>query len=205
MKNTKIYKWWLKTKEALAPMSWRQRADYLWTYYKSTVILTAVFIFLIVYVLVGMLTSKAILLGGIHANVELTDAGRSHITTEFFNQLDGNAQKEEIGILDVVLTPLADDEYFEMNYYYLQAVISRVGAQQVDYILADKVAMQIFMTQDIYMDLRELFTEEQLAEMEDRLVYFQPVDQEGKPIEEKYPVAVDVSGLPFFGEFCDLK
>ena len=61
------------------------------------------------------------------------------------------------------------------------------------------------MTQDIYMDLRELFTKEQLTKIEDRLIYFQPADENEKPTEEKYPVAVDISGLPFFGEFCDLK
>ena len=205
MKNTKIYQWWIKTKETLAPMTWSQRLGHMWTYYKSTVILTAVFVFIIGYVLFGMLTAKTILLGGIHANVELTDAGISQITTEFFGQRGGNANKEEVSTLDVALTPIKDDEYFEMNYYYLQAVISRVGAQQVDYILADKVALRIFMTQDIYMDLRELFTKEQLAEMEERLIYFQPADENEKPTEEKYPVAVDISGLPFFGEFCDLK
>lgn len=205
MKETAIYKWFIKTKEALAPMTWRERFDYLWTYYKTAVIITFIFVFLIGYMFFGMLTGKEILLGGIHANVELTDTGRSHITDAFFQLREGNAKEEEISLLDVALTELKDDEYFEMNYYYLQAVLTRVGAQQVDYILADKVAMQIFMTQDIYMDLRELFTEAQLAEMEERLIYFQPVDQDEKPTEDRYPVAVDVSGLPFFEEFCDSK
>lgn len=205
MKETAIYKWFTKTKEALAPMTWRERIDYLWTYYKTTAIITFIFVFLIGYMLFGMLTSKEILLGGIHANVELTDAGISQITTEFFGQRGGNANKEEVSTLDVALTPIKDDEYFEMNYYYLQAVISRVGAQQVDYILADKIALRIFMTQDIYMDLRELFTKEQLAEMEERLIYFQPADENEKPTQEKYPVAVDISGLPFLVEFCDSK
>lgn len=206
MKETAIYKWWMQTKETLAPMTWRQRIDHIWTYYRTIILIVLIFTFMIGYVVYGKLTSKDVLLGGIHANVELTDTGRSHISTDFFQLQEGNASREEVSILDVMLTPIKDDENLDMNYYYLQAVHTRVGSQQVDYFLADQTAMKIFLGQDMYLDLREFFTEEELSQMEDRLIYFLTVDENNNPtVDEKYPVAVDVSGLPFFEEYANNK
>ena len=206
MQHIPLSKSWLKLKSTLTPMTWSQRVDHIWTYYKSTILIVVLFAFLIGYLLFGMLTKKDILLGGVHANVELSETGRSYITSGFFEDQQGNPNKEEVSILDVMLTEIADDEYFEMNYYYLQAVLSRVGAQHVDYILADKVAMEIFMTQDIYMDLREFFAAEELTQLEDRLIYFLPVSENDEStVQEKYPIAVDVSDLPFFKSYSSAK
>ena len=208
MKETALYKWWQKTKEDLAQMTWRQRIDHIWTYYKVTIVISLVFVFIVGSMIYGRLTAKDILLGGIHANVELTDTGHSHIVTDFFQLREGNASREEVSILDVTLGPIKDEKYFEMNYYNLQTVHTRIGSEQADYILADKVAMENFLSQSIYLDLREFFTTEELEQMENenRLIYLMTVDEDDNPtVDEKYPVAVDVSGLPFFEEYAKKK
>lgn len=206
MKETAIYKWWQKTKEAMAPMTWRQRIDYLWTYYKTSTLIGMVFLVIVGYMVYGRLAAKDVLLGGIHANLELSDAGYSHIEKDFFQLQNGNAGKEEVTILSMNLTPLKDDEYYEMNYYHLQAAVTRFGSQKVDYILSDKVALEIFMPQEMCLDLREFFTEAELTQMEDRLIYLVASKDDDDPeLEERYPVAVDVSGLPFFEKYTENK
>ena len=206
MKDNSLHRRWIGIKDKLTSMTWGQRVEYIWTYHKTTIVLSLIFLYLLNYLLIGKITSKDILIGAIHANVELSENGRSFITSDFFEMQQGDPQKEDISILDVALTKIADDEYFEMNYYYLQVVLTQVGAQQVDYILADKIAMEIFMTQDIYMNLRDIFSADELANLEDRLIYLLPVDENGEStVDEKFPVAIDVSGMPFFAAHANSK
>ena len=54
--------------------------------------------------------------------------------------------------------------------------------------------MEYYITQDVYMDLREFFTQEELDQFaaEDRLVYAQ---EEGS--EDKWVIAVEITDIPF--------
>lgn len=201
MKNTGIYKWLLAMKQTLAPMPWGQRVRHIWTNYKATVIVALVVVLLLGTLLVSSLLRRDALINGVHANVSFSADGQSYLSSHFFDKCEGDPDAEKISVLSVTLTEIADDAYFEMNYYYLKSVLARYEDREIDYILSDKVALEIFLSQNMLLDLRELFTTEELVQMEDCLIYFLPVDENGDPtVEEQYPVAVDVSQLPFFKE-----
>ena len=78
-------------------------------------------------------------------------------------------------------------------------LVARVSEQLLDYALLDKYAMEYYMGQDVYLDLREFFTAEELAalEAEKRLMYLQVQEEEGEEPGERFPVAVDISNIPF--------
>ena len=58
--------------------------------------------------------------------------------------------------------------------------------------------MEFYIIQDVYMDLREFFTEEELAQLdaENRVIYAQ---QEGE--NDRWAVAVAITDIPFIQEY----
>ena len=63
----------------------------------------------------------------------------------------------------------------------------------------DEVALKFYLSQDIFMDLREFFTAEELRQMEDRLVYFELDDG------SRYPVAIHMEDTAFAKDCIDVK
>ena len=54
--------------------------------------------------------------------------------------------------------------------------------------------------------MREFFTQDELAQLEDRLIYLEKQNEnDNSVLEERYPVAVDVSGMAFFTEYAKDK
>ena len=63
----------------------------------------------------------------------------------------------------------------------------------------DKLALEFYLTQEVYGDLSTFFTQEQLEAMGDKVIYAQAEADEWEDEEfAPYPVAVDVTDLPFF-------
>ena len=200
MKESENMKPFKNLRSTLRPMSHRERLEHIWTYYRTDFIILMVFIILFACFLTARLTKKEILLGGLYVNVQLNEAGKDYTETAFFNLESGNSKRQMIDNYTVGLTKIQDDSHLEENYYTLSAIAARVGAPQIDYFLADQIAMETFLTQGMYMDLREFFSEEELLAYQDRLVFFATADENGVLTEEKYPVAINISDTEFAHE-----
>ncbi len=197
MKATKP-KGLVKLKETLAPMSWPDRLQHIWSYYKETILIVVALMIVVGYLLAGMISNrKDIVIGGIVANVEMTDEGTLYLTTDYFREIDGKDRYQQVTLHPMSLYSLQNAEYMEMTYYNITKALAMMTDRQVDYLLVDKVALELFMSQEAFLDLREIFSENELAAFDNKLIKIKKIDDAENVIAEDYPVAINISSLPF--------
>lgn len=194
----------------LKPMTFGQKLDHLWSYYKE---------YLLIIFLVGVAISIAVssytnahkqyLFKGIMANISMTQEGYRYVTDDLLVRL-GDGSKNQTVLFDYTnFTSLADPTSGEDNYAATMVLISRVSAAQMDCALLDQLALEFYMTQGLFSDLHVFFTQEQLDALGENVIYViekeDILDEEtGEVIEDpnpkRWPVALKVSDMPFFRE-----
>lgn len=184
----------------LKPMTFRQRIDYIFTYYKEHMLLALIALIILVGVVVSLFNAQIeIIFSGTIANLDLTKDGAAYLREDLFDYFGGKPGQEvrlSASYFDELFSSV---DSFDYNYNAAMGVVAMVGAQSLDYMIMDEVALKFFLSQDIFMDLREFFTEEELAELESRLVYFELDDG------SRYPVAVHIEDTAYAKDCIDVK
>ena len=180
----------------LRPMSWRDRIDHIWTYYKEIILIGAVVIILLASILGNALKPRLeVRMSGYLANITLSEDGSAYLKEDYLSHLGGSADSQTVILNSTVFGGEGYLTSMEANYNAALAPVLQVTAQEVDYMLLDEVALEFYMNKAFFMDLRQLLNEEELQQLE--LTYYQPVDIDEKPVGESYPVAVDITGTAF--------
>lgn len=180
----------------LRPMTWRERIDHIWTYYKEIILIAAVVIILLSSIVSNALKPRLeVRMAGYLANITLSEDGSAYLKDEYLSHLGGSADSQTVVLSS---TYFGGEDYLtnmEANYNAALAPVLQVTAQEVDYMLLDEIALEFYLSKAFFMDLRQLLNEEELQQLE--LTYYQPVDIDEKPVGESYPVAVDITGTAF--------
>lgn len=197
MKNwfAKLKQGWAQEQQRMENMNWKQRIDHLWTYYKEYLWIAAVVLILLCAMVSSFINlGKDVLVTGMMVNLTIDQTGYNYLSEDYAEKIGAKPGREEVRLEYTAFDPLADQANSEQNYYAAMTVVGEVSAKMLDYIILDKVGMEFYITQGVYMDLREFFTEEELEQLaaEDRLIYAQ---EEGS--EDKWVVAVDITELAF--------
>jgi len=197
LKETKLVLGLKKLKNDLKPMTFKEKCEHLWEYYKEwllVVFLVIMGISLVTTIIANR--SKDVLVSGMMVNIEIEQQGMNYLRGEYAAYL-GATSKNQVAELDYTSfgDPL-DPEDGENSYYASMILPARVTGAMLDYMILDKFAMEYYILQDIYMDLRDFFTPEELAELAaaDRLVYAM---EEGAMEEDRQVIAVKITDLDF--------
>lgn len=197
MKNEPITGGWKKLKSDLAAMTFKEKLNHIWTYYKGALVILAIMLALSSIVVSSCRSRNTqTLLSGIGINVYLTDEGQSYVKDEYFERV-----KTE-GLEQVIYTETTQDAFtntssMEESYMSLMSLIALGVSEELDYLLLDETALTNLLAHDIYMDLRDFFTEEELEEMADNVIWLVSGAEEEA---ELMPVAIKVEHIPFFAE-----
>ena len=89
-KQTKFYLGWLKLKKDLEPMTFSQKVEHIWMYYKYYLVV----VFLVGFTLSITATmlvsrSKEILVSGIMVNIYMEQEGFNYLTEDYLEDLGG--------------------------------------------------------------------------------------------------------------------
>ena len=180
----------------LKPMTWTQRIDHLWTYYKEYLWIAGVLLMLAIAFISGAINaSKEVLVSGIMVNISIEQEGHNYLHTDYFADLGGEEGKQVVELDYANFSSLEDPTSTEDNYAASMLLIGKVTGGYLDYMILDQFAMEYYIPQDVYLDLREFFTEEELEELGSKVIYAR---EEGQ--EESYPVAIDITEVPFVAE-----
>lgn len=197
-------------REDLKTMTFREKVDHLWTYYKAWLI----GVFLVAVVLSATISgiinnSKEVLVSGMLANVSISAEGKAYLEEDYFQKVGGTAG-QTVELFTTNFESMADPTSSEDNYMAAQGMIGRVSAGLLDYALLDELALEFYITQAMFLDLTDFFTADELAQLaqKDMLIYALEgdMDGEGKYIEgsadteDRFPVAVKLKDTPFAQE-----
>lgn len=194
-KQTKWHLGWVKFFNDLKPMTWLQRLEYIWMYYKEVMAIIAL-VGLAIALVVTVISHrmKEPLVSGMIVNLSVKQEGYNYMQTDYLEALAPGEKNKVVELDYTSFGSLEDAENGEINYNASMMLIARVTGQLLDYALLDKFAMEYYIGRDVYLDLREFFTEAELQELDaaNRVIYLQ-VEDTG----DRWPVAIDISEIPF--------
>ena len=215
-KETRFYKDWVKLLNDLKPMSWKERIEHIWEYYKEYMLVIGVFLM----VTIGLISSSISaantpVVTGIIVNVTVDQKGYNYLSTDYA-KLIGEKDEDRVRVEYTEFSDLLVDAS-EENYNAAQMIILETAAKKLDYMILDKLAMEFYTAQEIYLDLRDFFTLEELRAFaeQDLLIYCLEkkaagasaeelkalqeycLTEEGADVEYCWPAAVKISELDY--------
>lgn len=196
-KETKFYQGCVRLKKDMKPMTFKEKVEHLWMYYKEYLwVAGLIFVAIALVVTVISSRSKTTLVSGMMANINITQEGYNYLSTDYQEYLGGD--KRHIVELDYTqFSDILDAVSGEDSYYSAMVLTARVSGGLLDYMLLDEFALRYYITEDVYMDLREFFTAQELEQLEaeGRLITARQEDE-----TDAWVVAVDISGTAFAKE-----
>lgn len=186
--------------EQLKPMTPKQRFEHIWEYYIKeywwVAMLVVVAFSVVTMAIVGRFQNTMV--SGMLVNIGMDQKGYNYLTEDYLEDLGGEPPWDLAELNYSNFGSLLDPENAEANYNASMQLIARVSGGMLDYMILDKYSMEYYITVEVYMDLREFFSEEELAALdaENRIIY---AIEEGQT--DRMPVAVDITELPFTREY----
>ena len=196
--HEKDYRGFSQMLEIMKPMTFKQKVEHLWTYYKEW-LLVIFFGILFIGLMFTIIEEqkKEVLVGGMMINISIEQSAMNYMTTEYAMDLGAKNQYQVAEVDYTNFGDPLDPENGENSYYASMILPSRVTGGMLDYIILDQYAMEYYIAYDVYMDLREFFTEEEIKqfEKEGRIIYARQEDE-----EDAWAVAVKITDIPFVKE-----
>lgn len=158
-------------KEVLADLTFKQKAQYIWQFYKLY-ILAALFPIIVVAgaFLWSALDQTEMLYNGIAVSVNLTDVGEDLVSNELFDMMGGtNHKKQYVNFKEMDI--FTKDSVMETDSASsnVMTIAAWMSVGDVDYLLLCEDSFE-FYKGDIFWDLEEMLTQEQQAVWRDRFV-----------------------------------
>ena len=180
--------------EDLRPMSFTQKLDHLWTYYKEYLLIVFMVVLVVCVTVSGLVNnSKEVLFKGMMVNINMSQQGYNYLTQDYLQALGGDEDHQKVQMDYTNFTSLADPTSTEDNYTRSLLLIARVSGGMLDCALVDQLAFEFYLTQEVYGDLSTLFTQQELEAMGDRVIYAMQAEE-----TVRWPVAIDVTELEIF-------
>lgn len=198
-KQLTLKEYWQKLKDELKDMTPKQKLEHLWEYYKWVL---GVFlgVILVICVVISSIISlnTELRLSGTLINVDVSPDGYVYLQDGYFARIGGQEGKEVVELRNMQF----QNPYTTLDQTYAldvqESVIALISAGDLDYLLFDELALPFFMDPETVLDLRELFSQEELDAMGSAVIKLQMPDT-----GELLPMAIDIRDTVFFDEYME--
>ena len=181
---------WQKLRDDMKPMSFREKVDHLWTYYYWVLIVAAIIVTLCLIVHSSITNlNREVLVAGVLVNADVSLEGHDFLEDRYFEKLGGKEGDQEVQITDITFEDPNTTLNIEQTYTASIRLVAMVSAKEVDYVIMDKIGLEFYLGHDMFMDLNELLSQEELEKWKDDLIY----DDTGETI----PVAINIKNTMF--------
>ena len=153
----------MKTKD----MSAKGRFEYFWYYYKVHTLVAVCVIIFGGSLIHDILTAKDYGFYGVMLNASLLDSEAMEASFGEYAQLDLNEY-------DCMIDTQSQLSYHSQNSYDFatyQKLVAQLQTHELEVLVADAEVFRNFATNEMFMDLREFMSPEELAKYEDRIYY----------------------------------
>ncbi len=182
-------KTWLAGEAAkLKPMTGRERAEYIWDYYKISLSIALFLIVTVVSILCTLLSPQKIYLNNAHINLTSMEADCSSLTQQFHDAAK-LSNYDEVVIRNFFISstsePTPDDT---VVWQSLQVMLY---AQELDLFFLPETTFRDIASMDIYTNIAELLPAQVWDSVKDYAVYI-TAEEGGEP----FPAALNVTDCP---------
>lgn len=175
--------------EQLKPMTWQERLEHLWEYYKWVLAVAALVIVMISIVCTSIYNRNLkVLFGGAVVNVYMSDKAEQYLQEDIEEMLQ-IGDMEQVFVNYVSVGDMSTDSNASTN---AMTVIVRIAAQELDYVIMDETKLSYYLATAAVSDLTQCLTEEQLALFEGKTVQGR-IEEDGPVV----PLALDITDIDF--------
>ncbi len=182
-----------KLKTDLSHMTYKEKLEHIWTYYKWVIPVMLVVIML-VSILAASITnlSKVTMMGGISVNVQLSDDGKAYLVEDYKEYMGLTSKRQSVVLSETYIQKAANAIDYTDNYYALMSLLALCSNEEVDYLILDEEAFEVLLVQGAFLDLTKVYTQEELDAMGDLVIHFR--DSESNEVTA---VALDITNTAF--------
>ena len=180
-------------KKILKSMTWKDRVEYLWTYYK--IVLVAILgVVMFISIVVSSIQNKQIktLYSGMTVGIQMSQEDRENTTQELTALFEGDGKKQVVELADVSYIPGDDPANLETNNAAAMKITLMVAAESLDYLLVDGDVYDELIRYNTYQDLRNVLTQTQQEQLEEYIIWKEAYEE-----IPSYPMALDISHTSF--------
>lgn len=188
---------WEKLKLELKGMTFKEKLEHLWEYYKWVLGVFLGFVFVVCTVIASIISlNTETLFSGVLINVDISPDGFVYLQSGYFEHIGGEEGEEVVDVRSMQF----QNPYTTVDQTYAldvqESVMALISARSLDYLMFDELALPFFMDPETLLDLREIFTQEELDALGTAVIKLQ-IPETG----EQIPMAIDVSDTALFQEY----
>lgn len=168
------------------------KLGYFWEYYKYAALGVIIGIIAIVSIVKAFVTNKPVQFEVAFVNTSTYVPDSS----EFAERVGINTDKYSV-YYDTSYQISVNEVYNDSTINSSQKLIACLAAHELDVMVGDKLTVMSYAKADMFMDLRLVFTEDELADLKDRLVYATTIIDEEKGTEsDPFPAGLLIGDSP---------
>lgn len=169
-------------------MTWKQRFAYYWEYYKVHTIVTVIAVIAIIVTAHSIATAKDYAFYGILLNANM-------LSSEAYGNSFGEYAEIDMETYDCFIDADSTLSYTNSTEYdmaTMQRIVAVVQTKELDAVVFDSQCFGQYAANEIFMDLREVLSDEQIEKYEP---YFYYIDMDEVRAQEEADVIVDTDEI----------
>lgn len=191
-----IGEWFRDEREKLRPMSWRNKLDHLWTYYRFHALAVIGVIAIIILAIYGQIkANQDVLISGIFINTDTSSEGYEYLSDGYWTSRGGD-RHSRADIIETMVIRYSQEDPDQDSVTMMTAIDAMLSARSLDYMLLDESALTFYGPLENCADLSLILPKELYAKLSNRIVTVYGIES-GK----EYPAAIDVTDSPFAQRF----
>ncbi len=145
---------------AFQQMSFTEKAEHIWTYYKMPIILGLIGLYLLCSAVHHQLTKKEVVLYSAHINVSAGDNLAAQLNEGFISATGADPKKSEVYFYrGIYLSNDPSSENHQYAYASRLKMMAAIEAKQLDIVLMNREAYDIFSQKGYLLDLNSLLSQ----------------------------------------------
>jgi hypothetical protein len=155
--------------QALKGMGFKAHLEYFWDYYKIHTFVAIFAVVMLVMLVRDISSNKPYALNAMFINAA-SFIGSDTLEAEFAEAQGINTDEEEVYI-DTTTSLSADGAGGQMDYTTMERIYAMIAARELDVFAADPQLFEKYTQSEMFIDLREVYSEDELAAFGDKVYY----------------------------------
>lgn len=163
MIREKMRSWFLEERDKLAPMSPKDKWEYIWGYYKWWILgLVLAVIVVVSGVRNAQYQRRDILVSGAFINTATTAEGYAFVSEDYW-EYNGADKDTRVELIEARAIRYNVEQPTSNDVNAIMSIDAQIASKTLDYIIGDISALEFYDRQEALLDLQTLFTKEQLS------------------------------------------
>lgn len=161
--------------DSLKGKGWKAKWQWFVDYELVKVLIIAAVVIMIVAVVYQSVTSVPYVFGVVFVNAAADEDQTEELEDDFAEYIELDQSQGEL-MIDLTESMSVGDSQDIYDLYTNEALIVKIAAEEIDVWVSDAYTFENYLSNDMFMDLRDILDEEQIEKYEDLFYYVdQPV------------------------------